>query len=193
MISMNRPKVESNSVCFLLQCQQTSCSSQSPGGWDSTLWSWSYLQYFSQLEICRERWLPTFPWISGKAFPCPLSLAVLDFQSLLSLVFPGSPVVKTPCFQCRGHGFNPYLGNYVTWGTKIILKISKITIKAYVWLESMFQDLTQQELKSHLLFMNMCPGTQDTQRHETDLFWFPGSAQFNSVAQSCLTLRPHGL
>ena len=23
----------------------------------------------------------------------------------------GGPVVKTPCFQCRGHGFNPWLGN----------------------------------------------------------------------------------
>ena len=21
--------------------------------------------------------------------------------------FPGSPVVKIPCFHCRGHGFNP--------------------------------------------------------------------------------------
>ena len=25
--------------------------------------------------------------------------------------FPGSPVVKTLCSQCRGHGFNPWLGN----------------------------------------------------------------------------------
>ena len=25
--------------------------------------------------------------------------------------FPGSPVVKTPCFYCRGHGFNPWSGN----------------------------------------------------------------------------------
>ena len=26
--------------------------------------------------------------------------------------FPGSPVVKTLCFQCRGHGFNPWSGNW---------------------------------------------------------------------------------
>ena len=26
--------------------------------------------------------------------------------------FPGSPVVKTPCSQCRGHGFDPCLGNW---------------------------------------------------------------------------------
>ena len=25
--------------------------------------------------------------------------------------FPGGPVVKTLCFQCRGHGFDPWSGN----------------------------------------------------------------------------------
>ena len=25
--------------------------------------------------------------------------------------FPDGPVVRTPCFHCRGHGFNPWLGN----------------------------------------------------------------------------------
>ena len=25
--------------------------------------------------------------------------------------FPGGPVVKTPYFQCRGRGFDPWLGN----------------------------------------------------------------------------------
>ena len=25
--------------------------------------------------------------------------------------FPGGPVVKTPLFQCRGRGFNPWSGN----------------------------------------------------------------------------------
>ena len=25
--------------------------------------------------------------------------------------FPASPVVKVPCFHCRGHGFNPWSGN----------------------------------------------------------------------------------
>ena len=25
--------------------------------------------------------------------------------------FPGSPVVKTPPFHCRGHGFDPWSGN----------------------------------------------------------------------------------
>ena len=26
--------------------------------------------------------------------------------------FPGGTVVKTPHFHCRGHGFDPWLGNY---------------------------------------------------------------------------------
>ena len=25
--------------------------------------------------------------------------------------FPGGPGVKTPCSQCRGHGFDPWSGN----------------------------------------------------------------------------------
>ena len=28
-----------------------------------------------------------------------------------SLDFPGGPVVKTPRFHCRGHGFDPWLEN----------------------------------------------------------------------------------
>ena len=39
------------------------------------------------------------PWV-GTALKCRLSYD-----------FPGGPVVKTPCFQCRGHEFNPSLGN----------------------------------------------------------------------------------
>ena len=26
--------------------------------------------------------------------------------------FPRGPVVKTPHFQCKGHGFDPWSGNY---------------------------------------------------------------------------------
>ena len=25
--------------------------------------------------------------------------------------FPGGPVVRSPCFQCRGYGFYSWLGN----------------------------------------------------------------------------------
>ena len=32
-------------------------------------------------------------------------------QDLPNGDFPGSPVVKTPCFQCKGRGFHPWSGN----------------------------------------------------------------------------------
>ena len=33
-------------------------------------------------------------------------------QCLMALGdFPGGPEVKTPRFHCRGHGFDPWLGN----------------------------------------------------------------------------------
>ena len=31
----------------------------------------------------------------------------------LSGDFPGGPVVGTLCFHCRGHGFDPWLGNWI--------------------------------------------------------------------------------
>ena len=33
------------------------------------------------------------------------------FGKLFSRDFPGGAVVKTPCSQCRGPGFNPWSGN----------------------------------------------------------------------------------
>ena len=33
--------------------------------------------------------------------------------------FPGGPVVKTPCFHCRRHGFDLSFGLIPGWGTKI--------------------------------------------------------------------------
>ena len=34
-----------------------------------------------------------------------------NFKNFKFWEFPGGPVVRTPCFHCRGHGFNPGLGN----------------------------------------------------------------------------------
>ena len=33
------------------------------------------------------------------------------FKTIYKLDFPGSPVVKTPCFQYRGCRFDPWSGN----------------------------------------------------------------------------------
>ena len=43
--------------------------------------------------------------------------------------FPGGPVVKTLCFQCQGHGFDPWLGipHAMQHGQKI-KKINKATV-----------------------------------------------------------------
>ena len=35
----------------------------------------------------------------------------LKFKKKLRGDFPGGPVAKTPCSQCRGHGFDPWAGN----------------------------------------------------------------------------------
>ena len=37
----------------------------------------------------------------------------LTYTSIIpsSWEFPGSPVVRTLCFHCKGHGFNPWSGN----------------------------------------------------------------------------------
>ena len=41
------------------------------------------------------------------------SLTVLGVESQNSRVrLPGDPVVKTPCFYCRGHRFKPWLGKF---------------------------------------------------------------------------------
>ena len=35
----------------------------------------------------------------------------IKLNEMKNLDFPGGPVDKTPCSQCRGPGFNPWLGN----------------------------------------------------------------------------------
>ena len=51
----------------------------------------------------------------GKIYKNSIYLLIL-LREMLNLKislweFPGRPVVKTPCFQCWGYGFNPWLGN----------------------------------------------------------------------------------
>ena len=40
-----------------------------------------------------------------------LKITMWKMQIFLTWDFPGSPVVKTACFQCRSHGLDPCLGN----------------------------------------------------------------------------------
>ena len=47
-------------------------------------------------------------WAKNKR---PSKLHSFDAQKIKNRDSPGGPVVKTPCFHCRGHGFDPWLGN----------------------------------------------------------------------------------
>ena len=51
--------------------------------------------------------------------PCPMDCSLRWVRLEISKInnqyicgeFPGSAVVRTPCFYCRGYGFHPWLGN----------------------------------------------------------------------------------
>ena len=51
----------------------------------------------------------------------------LCLQKTREVVFSGSPVAKTPRFQCRRHEFDPWLGNYDPICDRVGLKKKKKT------------------------------------------------------------------
>ena len=63
--------------------------------------------------------------------PAWVLFPVLHLVSCLKAInyrdFPGGLMVKTPCFQCRGHRFDPWLENYMPCGT--VKKKKKTTKK----------------------------------------------------------------
>ena len=59
-------------------------------------------------------------------------------------------MVKTPCFQCRGHGFNPWSGNlgptgYVVWQKKKKKKKLVLLAKLTMTLEIVDLGLEERE------------------------------------------------
>ena len=65
-----------------------------------------------------------------KLFSLPLSLCLSlknFFFNLKSILrdFPSRPVVKNPHFYCRGHGFDPGLGNEILHASPGSLNINK--------------------------------------------------------------------
>ena len=61
----------------------------------------------------------------------PLSMA----KKKINQDFPGGPVFKTPCFQHRGHGFNPWLEDKDPTCHRVQPKKKEFTInKAYTFL-----------------------------------------------------------
>ena len=54
------------------------------------------------------------------------------FKNVLSWDFPGSPVVKTPCFQRRGHGLDPWSGTKIPYAVWHGRKQNKIKILKHI-------------------------------------------------------------
>ena len=54
--------------------------------------------------------LSSFPFVSSVFVIAHCSNIVMTALKLL-WEFPGGPVVRTPCFHCRGHRFDPWSGN----------------------------------------------------------------------------------
>ena len=65
------------------------------------------LERISSNLFCCVVFLSLRTWFYVCMCPC-LPVHPLDSQR----DFPGGPVVKTSCFQCREHRFNPLSGNY---------------------------------------------------------------------------------
>ena len=74
-----------------------------------------YWVAFHSIDIPQDLWFFFFLFfvfvLSGR-FPWPcLSILNLFLKKFQPGDFPGSPVVKTPCFHCRGHRLDPWSGN----------------------------------------------------------------------------------
>lgn len=64
--------------------------------------------------------------------------------------FPGSPMIKTLPFQCRGYGFSPWLGNQDATGC-VAQTIKKIKINIFQATLSFRNFLHPLQGKSHIL------------------------------------------
>ena len=55
---------------------------------------------FLCINSLSPHWFPVTPVTNGHKLS--------DLKTTQNRDFPGSPVVKVPCFQCRGYGFDPW-------------------------------------------------------------------------------------
>lgn len=101
-----RPKdVTSRKLCGMSKICWTVCS----------LTLWAIIYNFQRSFKYKEGW-----WINDRLtlvsqcefFPFfPQAYFIQSIIRILSREFPGSPVVRTPRFQCQGPGFNHWSGN----------------------------------------------------------------------------------
>ena len=96
--------------------------------------------------------------------------------------FPGGPVVKTPHFRCRGHGFSPWWGTeipHATWWSPPPQNkgIGKPSLTCSIELPD---QIFGHKFKSYLLFI----GSSDLTGHP--VFLFPKSG--NHTLERCSEL-----
>ena len=53
------------------------------------------------------------------------TMLIKHLKNISAWDFPGGPVVKIPCFQCRGHGFHSWSGNKIPHTTTSQIKKKK--------------------------------------------------------------------
>ena len=58
------------------------------------------------------------------------TMLIKHLKNISAWDFPGGPVVKIPCFQCRGHGFHSWSGNKIPHTTTSQIKKKKKNISA---------------------------------------------------------------
>ena len=63
------------------------------------------IKEFWGISFCRQICIKL---VQGKIY---FTKHLLMSKENLNVDFPGGPLVKTLCFQCRGKGFNPWSGN----------------------------------------------------------------------------------
>ena len=61
------------------------------------------------MQLIKDLETGRLSWISGWTLHAITSILIRRRQR----DFPGGPVVKTPCSQCRGPRFDPWSGNWI--------------------------------------------------------------------------------
>ena len=76
--------------------------------WEATGLAWHSLSTFLN-QVPRYRYASQIP------LPLPLHNMIIHcgLKKCKIRDFPGGPVPKTPCSQCRGSRFDPWSGNYI--------------------------------------------------------------------------------
>lgn len=111
--------------------------------------------------------------------------------------FPSGPVVRTPDFYCRGHKFNPWLGNWTAqamWPIKKDAGFERISSKHLVLGVKKKQAGRQKPLLKRLGKEKTGPHTQKKGNHKirgthSPSFCHPNKEKYGKVFTLCHTDR----